>query len=63
VDEIAFGASVRALRIRKRLTQQQLAMRAGLSRGVVARIEQGRASRVTVATLEQVATALGARVW
>jgi transcriptional regulator with XRE-family HTH domain len=62
VDEIAFGASVRALRIRKRLTQHQLAVRAGVSRGVVAHIEQGRASRVTVATLEQVATALGARV-
>ena len=37
-------------------------MRAGVSRSVVARIEQGRAGHVTLATLEQVAAALGARV-
>ena len=62
MDEIAFGRAVRALRIRKRLTQEELGSRAGVSRGVIARIEQGHAARVTVATLERVASALGARV-
>lgn len=62
VDEIAFGRGLRALRIRKRLTQQQLAERAGVSRGVVARIEQGTASRVTVATLDGIVATLGGRV-
>ena len=52
VDEIAFGRSFRALRLRKRLTQDELASRAGVSRGVIARIEQGHANHVTVATLD-----------
>jgi len=63
VDEIQFGRALRALRIRSRLTQQQLADRVAMSRGSVARIEQGRASAVTVATLERVAASLGARVF
>jgi len=62
VDEIAFGRSIRALRIRKRWTQQQLGERAGVSRGVIARLEQGHATHVTIATVERVAAALGARV-
>lgn len=62
MEELAFGRSIRALRIRKRWTQEALGARAGLSRGAIARIEQGRASRVTVATLERVAGALGARI-
>jgi transcriptional regulator with XRE-family HTH domain len=62
VDEIAFGRSIRALRIRKRWRQEELGARAGMSRSVVARIEGGRAGHVTLATLERVAAALGARV-
>jgi transcriptional regulator with XRE-family HTH domain len=44
------------------LRQEDLARKAGVSRGVIARIEQGHADRVTVETLERVAAALGARV-
>jgi transcriptional regulator with XRE-family HTH domain len=62
VDEITFGRSIRAIRVRKRLTQEQVAQRVGMSRGVVARIEQGHAARVTIETLERIAAALGARV-
>jgi transcriptional regulator with XRE-family HTH domain len=62
VDPIAFGRGVRALRLRRRLRQEDLARKAGVSRGVIARIEQGHADRVTVETLERVAAALGARV-
>ena len=62
MDEIAFGRSIRALRIRKRLTQADLGRRIGLSRGVIARIEQGGASRVIVRTLDRIAAQLGGRV-
>jgi transcriptional regulator with XRE-family HTH domain len=53
---------MRALRLRRRMTQAQVADRAGMSRAVVARIERGRADRVAVHTLERVASQLGARV-
>jgi transcriptional regulator with XRE-family HTH domain len=62
VDPIAFGRGIRALRLRRRLRQEDLAGKAGVSRGVIARIEQGHAERVTVARLQRVAAALGARV-
>jgi len=62
VDEIAFGRGIRALRIRRGWTQEELGQRAGMSRGAVARIEQGHADGVTVRSLERLAAALGARV-
>jgi transcriptional regulator with XRE-family HTH domain len=62
VDEVTFGRGFRALRIRKRLRQEDLADAAGVSRGVIVRIEHGRAAAVTVATLEKAAAPLGARV-
>ncbi len=57
-----FGLSMRALRRHRRWTQQRLADEAGVSRGVVARIEQGHGDRVTVRTLIRVAAALGGTV-
>jgi transcriptional regulator with XRE-family HTH domain len=62
VDVIAFGRGIRALRVRRHWTQDQLARRASVSRSVAARVEQGRGDRVTVATLDRIAAALGARV-
>jgi transcriptional regulator with XRE-family HTH domain len=62
MDGVAFGRGFRALRIRKRKTQDDLAADAGVSRGTIARIEQGRAARVTIETLEKAARPLGARV-
>lgn len=59
---MTFGRGFRALRVRKRLRQEDLAKAAGVSRGVIARIERGAAERVTVETLEKVARPLGARV-
>ncbi|TMF40241.1 MAG: helix-turn-helix transcriptional regulator [Chloroflexi bacterium] len=61
MDEVQFGRGIKALRHRRRLRQDDLARAAGLSRGVIARIEQGHAAAVTVATLDRVARALGAR--
>jgi transcriptional regulator with XRE-family HTH domain len=62
MDAVRFGLSMRALRRRRRWTQQQLAESAGVSRSLVARIEQGQGDRVTVRTLIRVATALGGTV-
>jgi transcriptional regulator with XRE-family HTH domain len=62
MDPILFGRGVKALRLRKRWRQDDLAGAAQVSRGVVGRIERGNADRVTVATLDKVATAVGGRV-
>jgi transcriptional regulator with XRE-family HTH domain len=62
MDGVTFGRGFKALRIRKRMTQEGLAKAAGVSRGAIARIEGGLAERVTVETLETVARPLGARV-
>jgi transcriptional regulator with XRE-family HTH domain len=62
VDVVRFGLGLRALRLRRRWTQAQLAERAGISRAVIYRIERARGDRVAVHTLVAVAAALGARV-
>jgi transcriptional regulator with XRE-family HTH domain len=62
VDGVRFGRQLRALRRRRRWRQDDLAEAARVSRGVVARVEQGFGDRVTVATLERVARPLGARL-
>jgi len=62
MDTVRFGLGLRALRLRRRMTQDQLAARAGVSRPVVGRIERGQADRVAVHTLERVAATLGARI-
>jgi transcriptional regulator with XRE-family HTH domain len=61
VDVVFFARAFRALRVKKRLTQEELGAKARVSRGVVARIEQGHADRVTIATLDALAAELGAR--
>lgn len=60
MDAVRVGLSLRALRIRRRLTQSDLARMIGLSRSAIARIERGHADRTTVRTLIRVAEALGA---
>jgi transcriptional regulator with XRE-family HTH domain len=62
VDGIAFGRGFKALRMRRRWRQEDLATEAQVSRGAIARIEQGHAASVTVETLEKIARPLGARV-
>jgi len=51
------GAAVKALRARRRLTQEQLAERSGLSYKFVGEIERGDANP-TILTLDRVAKAL-----
>jgi transcriptional regulator with XRE-family HTH domain len=62
METVRFGLSMRALRRHRRWTQQRLAVVAGVSRGVIARIEGGHGDRVTVRTLIRVAAALGGTV-
>ena len=53
------GDVIRYHRKRSRLTQQQLAERAGLSLGQVSRIEGGKIETPHFGTIERIATALG----
>ena len=62
VDVVRFGLSVRALRRRRRWRQLDLADRAGVSRAAISRIERGRADRLTLRTLNQIADPLVARI-
>lgn len=62
MDTVTFGRGFKALRLRKRLRQEDLAGATGVSRGTIGRIEHGQADKVTVETLEKVARPLGARV-
>jgi transcriptional regulator with XRE-family HTH domain len=62
MDVVRFGLGMRALRRRRGWTQKQVADAVGVSRGVVGRIERGRADRVSVGVLIRVAGALGGTV-
>ena len=58
-DLTQLGARLRALRQRARLTQAELAHRAGLHRGTIADVERGRRSNIWFSTARRLATALG----
>ena len=62
MDLVRFGRGIRALRMRRRWRQQDLAAAAGMSRQKVARIELGQGRRTPIGDLERVAEPLGARV-
>lgn len=62
MDPFRFGRGIRDLRRRRGWRQEDLARAAGVSRSVVARVEQGRGDRVPYVTLARIAAALGARV-
>ena len=50
---------VREFREQKRMTQEELAERSGVSRGIIARLESGREFTTTTTTLVKIANALG----
>ncbi|MEO8511664.1 MAG: helix-turn-helix domain-containing protein [Chloroflexota bacterium] len=58
---IHLGRQVRAIRLRVGLTQAAVAASAHVSRGVVSRLERGFARQMTVASIESVLSAIGAR--
>lgn len=64
MERVRFGRQVAALRRRRGWRQDDLAAAIGVSRGLVSRVERGRADRLTLRTLEGMIDALGARlVW
>lgn len=54
------GKNVRFYRLKKKLTQKQLAKKAKLSRGYISRVENGRVN-MYLTTLFEIAKALGVR--
>ena len=61
MDMVRFGRGIRALRIRRRWRQVDLAAAARLSRSMIARIEVGNAGSIPAGKLDAVGQALGAR--
>jgi transcriptional regulator with XRE-family HTH domain len=62
MDLIRFGRSIRALRIRRRWRQKDLAAAAHLSPTKIARIERGLGRSMPIRDLDQAANALGATI-
>ncbi len=58
--EFALAKEIIELRIRKKLTQKQLALQIGTSQPAIARIESGSYQNVSLSFLRRVANALGA---
>jgi len=62
MDPVRLGRQTRALRRRRRWRQSDLAISARVSRARVGRLERGHAEELTLATLDAIARALGARL-
>jgi transcriptional regulator with XRE-family HTH domain len=62
VDAVRLGLAIRALRRRRGWTQHQLGAQSAISQQVISRIERGQAAASTLATLERLTGALGARL-
>jgi len=62
MDSIRIGRACRALRIRRRWRQQDLADAVGISRQLVAKVESGRFDDVQIGTLRSVIESLGASI-
>lgn len=60
VDLVRFGRGIRALRLRRRWRQMDLAATAHVSASIIARIERGLGGSIPARKLDQVAQALGA---
>jgi transcriptional regulator with XRE-family HTH domain len=62
VEDLRFGATVRAARLKRSWRQVDLAKRARVSQTVVSRVERGQIPEMTLAVLRQVAAALEIRL-
>jgi transcriptional regulator with XRE-family HTH domain len=61
MDDQRFGSMVRAVRVKRRLRQSDLARRAGVSREMVSRIERGRVETMPLRSIRRVTAALDMR--
>ena len=62
MDSVRIGRAYRALRIRKRWRQQDLAAIVHVSRQLIAKVEAGRIDDVQIGTIRRIGEALGASV-
>jgi transcriptional regulator with XRE-family HTH domain len=62
VDDIRVGAAFRAVRVRRRLRQGDIAAKARLSQQLVSLVERGHLDRVSLAVLRRLAGALDIRI-
>jgi transcriptional regulator with XRE-family HTH domain len=62
MDDATFGSAVRAVRIKRGLTQSQVAAASGISRSVVSLIERGGLEGTSLRLVRHVAVALGISV-
>jgi transcriptional regulator with XRE-family HTH domain len=62
MDDMRVGAAFRAVRLRRRWRQQDVAERAAVSRALVSLIERGHVDHVTLAALRRVGAVLDVRV-
>jgi len=59
---MSLGAQIKELRIRREMTQEQLAVRARLSRIYIAKLEGGERTSPSVPALRRIAQALRAKL-
>jgi transcriptional regulator with XRE-family HTH domain len=62
MDAVRLAANTRALRVRARLRQADLAVKAGVPREVISEIERGIHARASIEDLEAIARVLGAQL-
>jgi transcriptional regulator with XRE-family HTH domain len=62
MDPVRLGHAFRALRIRRRWRQEDLALTVGISRSAISRIERGRIGPMTLSKLRRVSEALDAEL-
>jgi transcriptional regulator with XRE-family HTH domain len=62
MDDQKFGAVIRAARVKRRLTQRQVASAAGVSDGSVSRLERGHTATMVMATIRAICSVLDVRV-
>jgi transcriptional regulator with XRE-family HTH domain len=62
MDDIRVGGAVRAVRIRRRWRQEDLATAAGVSRATISRLERGHLRSLSVGLIRTVAAALDVRI-
>lgn len=62
MDDRAIGRSIRAVRVRRRFRQADLAAASGVAQQTISRIEDGRLEGVTLGTLRRVTAGLGIRL-
>jgi XRE family aerobic/anaerobic benzoate catabolism transcriptional regulator len=60
---IRLGENIRALRIKRKLTQEELADKAGISTKYLQNLESKNPKNASVVTLEKLAKGLGIPIW